>query len=81
MLRPGYVETAVDRVMSRVAEEWGRADPALLPPQAVVPRAQRSQRDAPDSAATFHGNQAIEAAPDHEAPEGRPAREVSHSTP
>ncbi len=68
----------LEALLSDVETEWGRADPALLPPHPAPE--QRSPRNAPeDSAAAFYGNVAIEAGPDQKTQEGRPAKEVSHS--
>src|SRR5688500_8676101 len=51
----------LEALLSDVENEWGRADPALLPQQPPRAPLQRSSRDAPDdSAATFFGNKAIE---------------------
>jgi DivIVA domain-containing protein len=72
----------LEALLSDVEKEWGRANPALLPQQPPRAPAQRSSRDAPDdSAATFYGNTAVEAAPDHDADEGRPAEAGSRSAP
>ncbi len=68
----------LEALLSDVETEWGRADPALLPPHAAPE--QRSTRTAPeDSAAAFYGNVAIEAGPDPEGQEGRAAKQVTHS--
>ena len=68
----------LEALLSDVETEWGRADPALLPPHPAPE--QRSPRNAPgDSAAAFYGNVAIEAGPAQETQEGRPAKEVSRS--
>ena len=72
----------LEALLSDVENEWGRADPALLPQQPPRAPLQRSSRDAPDdSAATFYGNKAIEAAADQGADEGSPAPAGSRSGP
>ena len=70
----------LEALLSDVENEWGRADPALLPQQPPRAPPQRSSRDAPDdSAATFFGNKAIEAPADQDADESRPAPAGSRS--
>jgi DivIVA domain-containing protein len=72
----------LEALLSDVENEWGRANPALLPQQPSRAPAQRSSRDAPDdSAASFYGNTAIEAPQNHNADEGRPAAAGSRSAP
>jgi vacuolar-type H+-ATPase subunit H len=72
----------LEALLSDVENEWGRANPALLPQQPPRAPAQRSPRDAPDdSAATFYGNTAIEAPPELGADESRPAPAGSRSAP
>jgi cell division septum initiation protein DivIVA len=66
----------LEALLSDVETEWGRADPALLPPQASAPPARRNP---PEDSATFYGNVAIEAAREQQPQDRLPAREVSHS--
>jgi DivIVA domain-containing protein len=55
----------LEALISDIETEWGRADPALLPQEAVRPPAQRSNREPGGStAATFVGNTAAETPPD-----------------
>ena len=72
----------LEALLSDVENEWGRADPALLPQQPPRAPLQRSSRDAPDdSAATFFGNKAIEAPAEQDTDEGSPAPAGSRSGP
>lgn len=68
----------LEALLSDVESEWGRADPALLPPHAAAPPLPRGNARE-DSAAAFYGNVAIEAATGSGSQEGRPAKEVSRS--
>ncbi len=55
----------LEALISDIETEWGRADPALLPQEAVRPPAQRSNREPGGAtAATFVGNTAAETPPD-----------------
>ena len=72
----------LEALLNDVENEWGRANPALLPQQPPRAPAQRTSRDAPDdAAATFYGNTAIEAPSDQDAGEGRPTPAGSRSAP
>jgi len=51
----------LEALISDIETEWGRADPALLPQEAVRPPAQRSNREPGGATATtFVGNTAVE---------------------
>jgi DivIVA domain-containing protein len=72
----------LEALLSDVENEWGRADPTLLPQQPSRAPLQRNSRDAPDdSAATFYGNTAADAPPAPDAQDGRPATAGSLSGP
>ncbi len=58
----------LEALISDIETEWGRADPALLPQEAVRPPAQRSNRETGGATATtFVGNTAAETPPDDDA--------------
>jgi DivIVA domain-containing protein len=64
----------LEALISDVEAEWGRADPALLPPGAVRPPAQRSGPEpSGGTAATFADNTAAEAPPGDDAGSDLPA--------
>jgi DivIVA domain-containing protein len=63
----------LEALISDIETEWGRADPALLPQEAVRPPAQRSNRDTGATATTFVGNTAAETPPDDDADHSVPA--------
>jgi DivIVA domain-containing protein len=68
----------LEALLSDVENEWGQADPALLPQQPVRPPTQRSLRDADAGSTTFVGNTAVETPPD-DATTGWPATASSGS--
>jgi DivIVA domain-containing protein len=71
----------LEALLSDVENEWGRADPALLPQQPIRPPAQRSLRDAEAGMSTaFVGNSALEAPADAESENGLPAPAGSGSS-
>ena len=66
----------LEALISDVETEWGRADPALLPQDAVRPPAQRSGREpAGATSTTFVGNTAAESPPDDD---GRGRQRADH---
>jgi DivIVA domain-containing protein len=67
----------LEALLSDVENEWGQADPALLPQQPVRPPAQRSVRDGDAGSTTFVGNTAVEALPDEDPTNGWPATATS----
>jgi DivIVA domain-containing protein len=69
----------LEALLSDVENEWGQADPALLPQQPVRPPTQRSLRDADAGSTTFVGNTAVETPPDDDATTGWPATASSGS--
>jgi DivIVA domain-containing protein len=71
----------LEALISDVETEWGRADPAALPRDAVRPPVPRSAREPDDATpATFVGNTAAETPPEDNAGGGRPATAGSRSS-
>ena len=66
----------LEALLSDVETEWGRADPALMPPHPTAAPAQRNPRE---DTATFYGNVAIEASRDQGTQERPTTKEVTRS--
>jgi DivIVA domain-containing protein len=70
----------LEALLSDVETEWGRADPAALPPEPPRPPAQRSGRDGGTGTATTFTDNTVAGPPSDAADDGLPAAAGSRSS-